>query len=137
LQLANETGELRPEVALVGSTATGASEAMGLAGKSSAENIDGFEFGTTDCSDILVAPHVRPVLREHRPTKRVNLHLPRHLKARPREPQIEAADAGEQAPHRHRSPASARATSWSSEERLIPIPTRIRSQGHMWHEPIG
>jgi hypothetical protein len=36
------------------------------------------------------------VLREHGPTKRIDLDLPGDLKARAREPQIEPADAGEE-----------------------------------------
>jgi len=43
-------------------------------------------------SDILVAPHVRPVFREHRPTKLVNFNLPANLKACPFESQIEPAN---------------------------------------------
>jgi len=47
-------------------------------------------------SDIVVAPHVRPVLREHGPAKRIDLDLPLDVEPSPIEPQIEAPDPGEQ-----------------------------------------
>jgi hypothetical protein len=47
-------------------------------------------------SDILVAPHVGPVLREHRPAERVNFNLPLDLKSGALEPEIEPANPGEQ-----------------------------------------
>jgi hypothetical protein len=46
-------------------------------------------------SDILVTPHIGPVLRQHFPAKRVNFHLPANLKTRSLKPQIEAPDPGE------------------------------------------
>jgi len=46
-------------------------------------------------SDIVVAPHVGPVLREHGPTERIDLHLPANVEPGPREAEIEAADPGE------------------------------------------
>jgi hypothetical protein len=54
------------------------------------------EAGTAvNSSDILVAPHVRPVLLQHRPTKWIDLHLPLDLETRSLQPQVESADAGE------------------------------------------
>jgi len=50
---------------------------------------------TVDLSDIGVAPHVRPVLREHGPTKRIDLNLPADVEPGPRKAQIEAPDPGE------------------------------------------
>jgi hypothetical protein len=41
-------------------------------------------------SDIVVAPHIGPVLREHRPAERVNLDLPLDRKPSPLETKIEA-----------------------------------------------
>jgi len=83
-----------PEVALVAGAGTSASQRVGLTGKSSAENIDGCEVGS-DGADIVVTPHVRPVLRQHGPTKRIDFHLPLDLKARAFKPQVEPADPRE------------------------------------------
>jgi hypothetical protein len=101
LKCANESGVLGPEVALVVSAATSASNRMGLTGKSSAENIHICEFSTNG-SDILVAPHSRPVRREHGPTEWINLNLPANLEPGALETQVESADAREETPHRHR-----------------------------------
>jgi hypothetical protein len=46
------------------------------------------------------------VRREHGPAERVNLDLPTKLEARALEPEIEAADAGEQAANGHSLPQS-------------------------------
>jgi len=51
---------------------------------------------TMTLSDIGIAPHVRPVLREHGPTKRIDLNLPLEVEPGPREAEIEAPDPGEQ-----------------------------------------
>jgi len=48
---------------------------------------------TVDLSDIVVTPHVRPVLREHGPAKRIDLNLPADVEPGPREAEIEPADA--------------------------------------------
>jgi len=120
LTLANETDELGPQIALVVGTTASAGETMGLTGKSSTENIDGCEAALTglirkdfrlphmpaaesvDFSDILVAPHVGPVRGEHGATEWIDLHLPLDLVACTFKAEVEAADAGEQAPDRHR-----------------------------------
>jgi hypothetical protein len=49
-----------------------------------------------ESSDILVAPHFRPVLLKHGPTEGIDLDLPANLKPGPLKAQIEPADPGEQ-----------------------------------------
>jgi hypothetical protein len=67
---------------------------MWLTGKASANNVNWFKVG--DGSDIGVSPHVGPVLCEHGPTPRIDFDLPPHIEARSSQPQVEAADAGEE-----------------------------------------
>jgi hypothetical protein len=71
-----------------------------LTGKSSTENIDGWR--VLELSDIEVSRYRRPVLLQHSPTKRINLDLPLDFKPCPLKPQIESANAGKEAPDRHR-----------------------------------
>ena len=73
-----------------------------LAGEPAAEEIDGLEIVGTNGSDILVTPHIGPVLRQHRTTEWVDFYLPLARHPGTLEPEIESADAGEQAPKRHR-----------------------------------
>jgi hypothetical protein len=63
----------------------------GLAWGSPAENIDALEFASNG-SNIFVAPHMWPVLRQHGPAKWVDLNLPLDLEAGALEPKIEPSD---------------------------------------------
>jgi hypothetical protein len=56
-------------------------------------------------SDIVVAPHLGPVLREHRPAIGINFDLPLGLEPGSLKPQIEAADPCEERSHGHDSRA--------------------------------
>jgi hypothetical protein len=99
---------LRPEVAIVcaGTTATG--NRVWLAGKSSTENINSCEADSAetarvwtfsdpvDFSDIVVTPHIRPVLCQHLPAKGINFDLPLDFKPSSLKAQIKPADTGEQ-----------------------------------------
>src|SRR5262245_13838930 len=70
---------------------------MGLAGKASANNVNCREGG--DGADIGVASDMRPVPFENGATERIELHLPDHAQPGALEPEVEAADAGEQTAH--------------------------------------
>jgi len=48
---------------------------------------------TVDGADIGIAPHVRPVLREHGPAKRIDFHLPLDVEPGPLETKFKAADS--------------------------------------------
>lgn len=67
-----------------------------LAGESTAEEIDTREL-RADFSDIIKPRYVGPVLREHGATEWIRLHLEEHgPQAGPFEPELQAADAGEE-----------------------------------------
>jgi hypothetical protein len=51
-------------------------------------------------SDIAISRYLRPVLREHGLTERVNFNLPLDLKSCSLKPKVETADAGKKAPDR-------------------------------------
>lgn len=80
------------------STKTG--EANVLTGESTAEDIHGSEFGSNG-SDILVSRYIRPVLRQHRPTKRINFDLKFDLESGSLEPEIKTAYSRKETTERH------------------------------------
>jgi hypothetical protein len=51
-------------------------------------------------SDIVVAPHIGPVLREHRPTEWIDFNLPLDLKTCALKAQIESTDPREETANR-------------------------------------
>jgi hypothetical protein len=76
---------------------------VGLTGKSAAENVNWFQTVVAagraphrvNASDIFVAPHVGPVLRQHRPTPRIQFHLPANVESCTTETKVKPANAGE------------------------------------------
>src|SRR6185436_2395094 len=79
---ANESLKLIPETrSSAGQSCARSSKADVLTGESADDDIDTRKLWSHG-SDIVVAPHIGPVLGEHRPAKRINLHLPRNLKPR-------------------------------------------------------
>jgi len=76
-QLANDSCVLMPESrSLAVEPCALASVTDVLAGKSSANNVNGGEVSSSDIFHVLVSGNVRPMLREHRPTVGVLLDLP-------------------------------------------------------------
>ena len=67
-----------------------------LAGKPAAHHVGTLQFTAANSPNIVVAPHVGPMLREHRLTERVILNLPPNLEPRTFKPEIEATDATEE-----------------------------------------
>ena len=85
-----------PEPSVIVSTFLLAGMTHRLAGKSSTNQIDRFQFLAGQRGHILVAWDVGPVLRQHPLAPRIALHLPPHGHPRPFQSQIQTADAGEQ-----------------------------------------
>jgi len=79
-----------------------------LAGKTPADEVDGFRRRTADFSDIFKPLCFRPVLREHGTTKLILLRLPdRVAKPGPFQAKLQATDPGEQRSNLHGDPNSA------------------------------
>ena len=109
--LANEPGELKPKPApLPCETEAASGSAKILAGEAAADDIDGNSIGSKSFAgegpDIVIARHLRPMLRQHAPAEGFDLAEGDRLEAaRPLQPQAEAADAREQVEHLELTPA--------------------------------
>lgn len=96
-QDADDSAELPPEAGAVGAEpALFAGEAEVLAWKAAANDI--WTLGRRiDLPHVLVAPRIRPVLRKHGTTERVDLGLPQHgAEAAGFEAKLQSADPAEQ-----------------------------------------
>jgi len=69
---------------------------MGLAGKSSTENIDGCQIVAATVAHVGESRHIGPVFREHPSGERVDFNLPRNVEPGAGESKIEPSDTGEQ-----------------------------------------
>lgn len=67
-----------------------------LARVTAADDVNGFDVGPVNFSNVSIARHLRPVFRENSARVRVNLALPSDPHAGALKPQIEAANASEQ-----------------------------------------
>jgi hypothetical protein len=96
-KLPNETGELKPKArasALDSGSFSGLAEI--LAGESSADEVNGFEFRSGEFSDVSITLYSWPVLCESSSAPVVNLDLPAALEAGPFETEVDAAYPSEQ-----------------------------------------
>ena len=80
-----------------------ASQGVGLTGKASANNVNCVKVPAVDGSDIAIAPHVRPMLGEHRARIVVDFDLPLNLEPGALKAQVEPADPAEERPDRQRA----------------------------------
>jgi hypothetical protein len=75
--LLDDAPEFGPQPSFVGLRSPSSSDGDGLAGESSADDINGRQVCR---SSYVIKPHCAgPVLCQHCPAKRVNLHLPHHV----------------------------------------------------------
>lgn len=96
---ANDPGVFAPQAGpLSVDTRPGTGDADILAGEPPADDINAPPVGVGwgEGSNVIVPPHVGPVLRQHLLTERVDLHLPLAPHPRALEPQVEPTDAREQ-----------------------------------------
>ena len=100
---ANDARELRPKMPQVVGSGSLSSLTEGLARVSAADPIYPFEF-VPDFSDIFVAPHFRPMLRENLSTKRIYFNLPTAYHSSPLKAQIKPSDTREKRAECHRAP---------------------------------
>lgn len=102
--LANNAGELAPEVALVGAAEPLARKGVRLAGEAAAEHIHSGNSGGCDVSYVMKPPGVGPMLGEYPACKFVLLGLPEGVEGAGHfQAQFQPADAAEQAAHGHHS----------------------------------
>jgi len=88
----------------VGSPGPLSGVAKWLAGVAPADEIDGFEFRSAEFGNVSILWHLRPMLRQHLSTERVDLYLPSAPHPGPFQSQVDAADPREQAAKRHAPP---------------------------------
>jgi len=100
-KVANNTGEFGPEPAGVFLREPFAGETDGLAGETSADEVDSF-CGFVDVSDVLVDVESGPVMPKNCATVRVDLALPADFHPRPLEAEVDAPDAREERTNRER-----------------------------------
>lgn len=90
---ANETHEIGPEPAVIVLSEPLAGETDGLAGETSSDNVNWFKLSSGKLTDVSIARHVRPVLRQHAAAPVVNLDLPAHLHSGTLATEVDPADA--------------------------------------------
>lgn len=97
-KLSDDAGELTPESGpgSVLDTPTGAGSGHVLAWEPADDGANRGKVRSSDMTHILQSRHVGPVPREHTPTPRADLHLPRAPPAATLETQVKADDAGKQ-----------------------------------------
>ena len=94
---ANDSDGLRPEVPLVSLSAMASSNRERLTGEPRHDEVNGGEL-ISNCSNIGKSWDVGPVSFKNLPPIPVDLYLPSGLPSGQLEPEVHAADAGEQAP---------------------------------------
>jgi hypothetical protein len=80
-----------------------------LAGEAATDDVDRLEVVCSNVSDIFIARHLGPMLREHGATERVDFHLPLRRQSGAFKAKIKPADASEQRAERHFRPLQSRA----------------------------
>ena len=96
-KIANDERVKRPEPPRVSLRETLPGDGDGLARESAANKVNGSVSPPSGAGSHVVMPgHLRPVLRQHTPAPRINLHLADDGHPGALEAEVEAADAGEQ-----------------------------------------
>lgn len=109
-KIANDAGELRPEPSVVLPRLPLPRRGDGLAREPAGDEVHRSELRAPETTDIPEPRHVRPMSSKNCLTVRVDLDLPSAPPSGPLKPEINPADAGEEAPesrpviHEHHPP---------------------------------
>jgi hypothetical protein len=128
--VADDVGHFGPEPSLVLLRQAKTRFTDGLAGKSTANNVNsGSGSGhppTCSGSDVVMSGHLGPVLGQHALAERIDLHLADDGHPRPLEAEFEPADSTEEGEDVHvaTSPVMASASDGVTGVRSVKIPTR-------------